>query len=105
MALAAYGDPDRYYKELRDLVVLGEHGAVHVAPPWGTYDTTTPLLLDDLTWSPPQAADQPFTLRADLAAAAQRVFSDAVVHVARHLRHVTTADTLVFSGGCALNSA
>ncbi len=104
MALAAYGDPDRHYKELRDLVVLGEQGGIHVAAPWGTYDTTTPLHLDGIDWTPARAADQPFALRADLAAAAQRVFSEAVVHIARHLRHLTAADTLVFSGGCALNS-
>ncbi|WP_155055420.1 carbamoyltransferase C-terminal domain-containing protein [Streptomyces blattellae] len=104
MALAAHGDPDRFYKALHDVLVLGDNGHVHVVAPWGSYDTDTPLVLGDAEWTAPSAADKPLELRADLAAAAQRVFSEAVIHVARHLRHVTGARTLVFSGGCALNS-
>jgi carbamoyltransferase len=48
--------------------------------------------------------DIPLQDRADLAAAAQQVFAEAVVHVARHLRQLTGARDLVFSGGCALNA-
>jgi carbamoyltransferase len=36
--------------------------------------------------------------RADLAAATQELFEDAVVHVAAHLRRITGTDTLVFAG-------
>lgn len=104
MALAAFGDPDRYYKELRDLVHLGDGGHVHIAAPWGSYDSDTPLQLEDAVWTAQSADSKPLDARTDLAAAAQRVFAEAVVHVARHLRHVTAARTLVFSGGCALNS-
>ncbi|MBC9717824.1 carbamoyltransferase [Streptomyces sp. TRM66268-LWL] len=104
MALAALGDPDRHYKELRDLLVLGDNGFVHVESPWGTYDTDTPLSLDGVFWTAATAADKSLEMRADLAASAQRVFGEAVVHVATHLRRLTGAGTLVFSGGCALNS-
>ncbi|WP_435270119.1 carbamoyltransferase C-terminal domain-containing protein [Streptomyces sp. 1222.5] len=104
MALAAFGDPDRYYKELRDLVHLGDSGHVHIAAPWGSYDPDTPLRVEDAVWTARSADSKPLDARADLAAAAQRVFAEAVVHVARHLRHLTAARTLVFSGGCALNS-
>jgi carbamoyltransferase len=104
MALAAYGDPDRFHKEVRALVHLREDGLVHISAPWDTYDTTTPLPLDTTEWTAATAATKPLQSRADLAAAAQRTFSEAVVHVARHLRRLTTARTLVFSGGCALNS-
>ncbi|MFB6643148.1 carbamoyltransferase C-terminal domain-containing protein [Streptomyces chartreusis] len=104
MALAAHGDPDRFHKELRDLLVLGDNGFVHVTEPWGSYDTDTPLVLDGAKWTPDSATDKCLELRADLAAAVQRVFSEAVVHVAWHLRLLTGAPALVFSGGCALNS-
>ncbi|MEU3783420.1 carbamoyltransferase C-terminal domain-containing protein [Streptomyces sp900129855] len=104
MALAALGDPDRFHKELLDLLVLGDNGFMHVTGPWGSYDTDTPLVLDAAKWTPDSAADKSLELRADLAAAVQRVFGEAVVHVARHLRLLTGAPALVFSGGCALNS-
>ncbi|MGW0885352.1 carbamoyltransferase C-terminal domain-containing protein [Streptomyces sp. NPDC002671] len=104
MALAAFGDPDRYYKELRDLVRLGDDGHVHIAAPWGSYAPDTPLRVEGVVWTARSANSKPLDARADLAAAAQRVFAEAVIHVARHLRHLTAARTLVFSGGCALNS-
>lgn len=104
MALAAFGDPDRYYKELRGLVHLGENGHVHIATPWGSYDADTPLGIEDAVWTARSADSKPLDARADLAAAAQRVFAESVIHVARHLRRLTAARTLVFSGGCALNS-
>ncbi|MGW4798099.1 carbamoyltransferase N-terminal domain-containing protein [Nonomuraea sp. NPDC004297] len=56
------------------------------------------------TWLAGSVADASFEERADLAAAVQEIFSHAVVQVARHLRRITEATSLVFSGGCALNS-
>ncbi|NDL61121.1 carbamoyltransferase C-terminal domain-containing protein [Phytoactinopolyspora mesophila] len=104
MALAAYGDPARHRQALRALIHLGEDGHVGIAHPWGSADTTTPLLLGSRSWTAASAATASFGERADLAAAAQETFAIAVTHVARHLKHLTGADTLVFSGGCALNS-
>ncbi|MEV5847787.1 carbamoyltransferase C-terminal domain-containing protein [Streptomyces sp. NPDC051985] len=104
MALAAFGDPDRFYKELRELVHLGEDGFVRIAAPWGSHTPDIPLLVGDAVWTARSADSKSLDTRADLAAAAQRVFAEAVVHVARHLRRLTAARTLVFSGGCALNS-
>jgi carbamoyltransferase len=104
MALAAYGDPGRHHDEVRALIHLGSHGEVHVAHPLGSADADTPLLIGKRAWSADSVAEASLTERADLAAAVQEGFADAVTHVARHLRHLTEADTLVFSGGCALNS-
>lgn len=104
MALAAYGDPDRYRDEVRALIDLGTGGEVRIAHPLGSADTGTPLLIGKRAWTADSVAEASLTERADLAAAVQETFADAVTHVARHLRHVTEADTLVFSGGCALNS-
>lgn len=104
MALAALGDPDRYRVELRQLIQLGDDGAVRIAPGWGRYDLDTPRVLDERSWSRTTAAAISLQERADLAAAAQKAFEDAVVHVARHLRTITGCPTLVFAGGCALNT-
>ncbi|UED83180.1 carbamoyltransferase C-terminal domain-containing protein [Streptomyces profundus] len=104
MALAAFGDPQHYGPQIRELVRLGDDGEVHIAHPWGSADSSTPLLLDGRAWTVANVQGQPEKERADLAAAAQQVFAEAVVHVARHLQRLTRASALVFSGGCALNS-
>ncbi|GHJ40471.1 carbamoyltransferase C-terminal domain-containing protein [Streptomyces sp. TS71-3] len=104
MALAAFGDPQRYEAQVRELVHLGDDGDIRITDPWGSADSTTPLLLDGRAWTTGNVAQQPERERADLAAAVQQVFSGSVVHIARHLQRLTGAATLVFSGGCALNS-
>ncbi|MGH4018611.1 MAG: carbamoyltransferase C-terminal domain-containing protein [Pseudonocardiaceae bacterium] len=104
MALAALGDPHRYRDHLRVLVHLGEDGQVRIQPPLGSYDLDTPVSLGGQTWSRDTAAAFSLQDRADLAAAAQELFEDAVVHVATHLRRITGTDTLMFAGGCALNT-
>jgi carbamoyltransferase len=104
MALAAFGDPQRYGAHVRELVRLGEEGEVRIDHPWGSADGSTPLLLDGRAWTADNVAERPEHTRADLAAAVQEVFAESVVHIARHLQRLTRASALVFSGGCALNS-
>ncbi|MEU7398009.1 carbamoyltransferase C-terminal domain-containing protein [Streptomyces albogriseolus] len=104
MALAAFGDPQRYGAHIRELVRLGDEGEIRIDHPWGSADDNTPLLLDGRAWTAENVAEQPEHKRADLAAAVQEVFAESVVHIARHLQRLTHASTLVFSGGCALNS-
>ncbi|BFO14032.1 nodulation protein NolO [Streptomyces sp. KM77-8] len=104
MALAAFGDPQRYAAQLRDLVRLGDDGEVRIDHPWGSADSSTPLLLGGRAWTADNVAEQPEHERADLAAAVQEVFAESVIHIARHLQRLTRASALVFSGGCALNS-
>ncbi|MGH3564895.1 MAG: carbamoyltransferase C-terminal domain-containing protein [Pseudonocardia sp.] len=102
MAMAALGAPDRFRAAVQELVTLEPSGRVHVRFPWGWYRPGGPLALGGLEWD--RNEPQTERNRYDLAAAAQVVFEDAVVHVAAHLRAVTGADTLVFAGGCALNT-
>ncbi|QFY13725.1 carbamoyltransferase [Nonomuraea phyllanthi] len=104
MALAAFGDPSRYLDDVQQLLHLGADGAIHIASPFGSADTSTPVRIGGRSWTAGSVADASFGERADLAAAVQGVFSRAVIHVARHLRHITAATSLVLSGGCALNS-
>lgn len=104
MALAALGDPRRYRDHLRELIHLGDEGQVRIRPPLGSYDLDTRIDVGGQVWSRDTAAARSVQDRADLAAAAQELFEDAVVHVATHLRRITGSDTLVFAGGCALNT-
>ncbi|MEU1489397.1 carbamoyltransferase C-terminal domain-containing protein [Streptomyces sp. NPDC005776] len=104
MALAAFGDPQRYGPQIRELVRLGDDGEVRIGHPWGSSDSSTPLLLRGRAWTADNVVEQNDVERADLAAAVQDVFSGSVIHTARHLQRLTRASALVFSGGCALNS-
>ncbi|WP_328583016.1 carbamoyltransferase C-terminal domain-containing protein [Streptomyces sp. NBC_00370] len=104
MALAAFGDPHRYRPQIRELVRLGDDGEVRIGHPWGSADSSTPLLLRGRVWTADNVVEQTDAERADLAAAVQDVFSESVIHIARHLQRLTRASALVFSGGCALNS-
>jgi carbamoyltransferase len=49
--------------------------------------------------------EQPALEYADLARSMQKVFGDVMVEVLRHLRAQVGGDHLVYTGGCALNSA
>ncbi|KIF75142.1 carbamoyltransferase [Streptomyces sp. 150FB] len=104
MALAAFGDPQRYSSQIRELVLLGDDGEVSIGHPWGSADNSTPLLLRGRVWTADNVVEQTDSERADLAATVQEVFSESVIHIARHLQRLTRASALVFSGGCALNS-
>ncbi|GHD82320.1 carbamoyltransferase C-terminal domain-containing protein [Streptomyces goshikiensis] len=104
MALAAYGDPARYRHSIGELIRHGDDGTIRITAPYGSADTRTPLPLGSRTWTQESAGTVPLAERADLAASVQEAFAAAVVHIARHLRQLTGARALVFSGGCALNS-
>ncbi|MGW6817717.1 carbamoyltransferase C-terminal domain-containing protein [Streptomyces sp. NPDC055005] len=104
MALAAYGDPARYRQPIGQLIHLGDEGAVRIAAPYGSADSRTPLMAGGRAWTQGGVANVSLSERADFAAAVQEAFATAVVHTARHLRRLTRATDLVFSGGCALNS-
>lgn len=107
MALAAYGDPERYRSAVSDLIELLPEGGIRIRRPWGQYfpDQDGALRFGNEIWSVADANIRSFDDRADLAAAVQGVFERAVIHVARWLHEVTATPTLVYSGGCALNAA
>jgi carbamoyltransferase len=104
MALAAFGDPDRYRPALEQWIRLEAEGQVRITAPLGRYDLDSPLEIGDRAWSRASAGEVSETDRSDLAAAAQAVFEVALIHTARHLREATGSPRLVFAGGCALNS-
>jgi len=105
MALAAFGGPSPLVDDLRDRVRLSSAGHVEIAAQLGNSDRDGAITLGGRSWSPATAREVPLSPRADLAWAAQHVFEQMVVHVARHLRSLAAAsDRLTFVGGCALNA-
>lgn len=94
MGLAAYGEP-RFLEEMRSFVDLGADGRFVFDPYGGIWDWLTETL-----------ATQPHSMqvRADLAFAAQEIFAETVVTVAKEAHRQAPSSILSFGGGCALNT-
>lgn len=119
MGLSAYGEP-RFAPALRALVPARRHGQTrlvlryfrHHREPLARreggcaphYDAHfSPRIVELL--GPPRKAGDPLEERhADLAASAQLVYEERLLHVLRHLRERTGARRLCLAGGCAQNS-
>jgi carbamoyltransferase len=94
MGMAPYGDPHAF-----DLPPLEVHGAqVRIPDAWQTI-----LREKRFRWSNVDGERRKFEEVANLAAAGQRAFEDAVLEVARWLYGRTGAKDLCFAGGTALN--
>lgn len=102
MGLAAYGKP-RFYEELKKLIALRPGGEYQV-----NIDFRRPSLfgaqeLHGVLGSP-RLWGSPLTERhADIAASAQKVLEEAVLHLVEWLHTQTRLDTLCLAGGVALN--
>jgi carbamoyltransferase len=92
MGLAPFGDPDA--AGLPPLDVRGHE--VFIPPEWVKLTADQ----DTYRWTGDPAS---FTACADLAAAGQRAFEDALLQLVAWLHRRTGLDDLVFAGGCGLN--
>ncbi|MCS6817710.1 MAG: carbamoyltransferase [Acidobacteriota bacterium] len=108
MGAAAYGEPE-FYDFFRQNVLrltgeaefqlntaLLDH---HLAKRYQFPESLTRVL------GPPRRPDEPFTQRHfNIAASAQKVFEETVLHLLRWLKRVTGERALCLAGGCALNA-
>ena len=92
MALASYGDPERFAPVLRDHVRAGADGGFTVRP------------LDLASLAPPRRAGEDIAAEhADLAAALQVRLEEVVLDLARWLHARTGEQAITLAGGVALN--
>ena len=92
MGMSAFGDPDKYYKEIKDTFV-------------SCIDGPTVNFLNNLHrgcgWWKPDG------LRAmdiyDVAAATQKIYEEMLMSIMTWARENCNSKNLVFTGGCALN--
>jgi len=92
MALASYGDPDRFGPVFRDHVRATDDGGFRVDP------------VDLGSLVPPRLADTAWTdVHADLAAAVQQRLEEVVLDLARWLHARTGERAITLAGGVALN--
>ncbi len=108
MGLAPYGDPDRFYPIMSQLVRIDGEGRVCVDPSYFDYQNDGPRRCSDryhAAFGPPRRKGEGIQKHhEDVAAAAQRVLEDRVLEMCRILERRSTAEYLVISGGVALNS-
>lgn len=108
MALAAYGDPERFLADVRSLVRVHE-GAVELDLSFFEFflpftpHRFSPKLVS--AFGPPRDPAKPIEPHhMDLVAAVQAVFEEAVVDLLEHLHRTTGEPDLVIGGGAFMNS-
>ncbi|MBF0480610.1 MAG: carbamoyltransferase [Desulfovibrionaceae bacterium] len=109
MGLASYGDPDRYYNELKKSIFLLDEGRFKVNFKYFNYHVSrtrnrySPCF--EQIFGPPRMPGAEITKHhEDVAAGLQRVLEEACFHILTHLRKKTNSKNLCLSGGVALNS-
>ena len=101
MGLASYGTPRADYERmLRDLIAVD--GLLTVMP---QRSQARSLAGFATLLAHKRRPGQPALEYADLARTMQKVFGDVMIEVLRNLRAQVGGDHLVYTGGCALNSA
>lgn len=110
MGLAAYGDAESSsYKRMRELVELGEDGRIALDLNYfGYYLSPARSAVSEAftsAFGPARQPGDPFTQRHwDIAATAQRVLEDALLHLLRSLHQRTNLPQLAVGGGTFMNS-
>jgi carbamoyltransferase len=110
MGLASFGDPRRYADFFNKAIRLTPHGGIQI-PILGLnhsfadglfFTNSAAAIQHDLGIDGRSCAEQD---RADLSAALQRRFTEALFHICSYFQSQTQATNLVLSGGCAENCA
>jgi carbamoyltransferase len=109
MGLSSYGDPDRYYPAMRELVRWSDDGRLRLDMRYFAYHLsnwrrwTTPLFEE--RFGPAREPESEMTRRAeDIAAALQRVVEEAALALTHFLHRLVPSKNLCLAGGVALNS-
>jgi carbamoyltransferase len=106
MGLAAHGEP-RFRSELSEIVRLGDDGSLEVDLSYFDYYREAPRRYSRkfiARFGPERRPQDPIQDRhRDLAASAQAVLEDGMIHLARQLRRLTGARNLCLAGGVTLN--
>ena len=111
MGMAAYGDPKKYYKEIKSLIhwnaeslelTLNLKYFEHFNMKVSTY--YSPYFRKLFDFAPRLKSDELAQGHYDFAASAQRVFEEIVFAMLNSLHDSTGCPNLVMGGGCIMNS-
>lgn len=109
MGLASYGNPDsKVYHAMRKLFRLKKNGGYEFDMNYFSYHYTrksgVSKKFTDL-FGPSKSAGKDWSdHELDVAAAAQHIVENVVMHMATHLKKITGSSNLCMAGGVALNS-
>ncbi len=118
MGLAPYGEPSRL-EDMRKLVKLLPGGRFEIDLDYFSWEYSTERLFTDkftelfgnprprrleLDLDRPGEMDENSQRYADIAASAQVLIEEIVLHIARHAHEATESENLCLAGGVALNS-
>lgn len=116
MGLAGYGKESDFCKYMEEVVLLGEKGRVFINPDylcfWDERAPKSPSVSMDYltakfygTFGERRKLHQKINQRdMDFAYAVQKRLEEALIHIAKHLHHLTGSKNLCMAGGVALNS-
>lgn len=110
MALAAYGDPQRFRQQLDTFIQFDDEGQFQYLPALrpGTlrYASTEigRIILPQLVGPGRQDGEEVTQTHRDVAAAVQAICEEIMLRQARFLKRETGAKTLLLAGGVGLNS-
>jgi carbamoyltransferase len=108
MGLSAWGDRDAFYKDFKKLVTLKRDGTFELDLSYFMYHRVRDRWVSEKfyrTFGPRRQRGEEINDRhRAVAAAAQRVLEDTILHMTEHLHHATRQTTLCIAGGVALNS-
>ena len=110
MGLASFGDPSRYSGFFQSAIRLQPEGGIEIPCLMLNEDFADGLFFRksaeaierDLGF---HGTDCPMEQRADVSAALQQRFTEALFHICGHFRKQTGLRSLLLSGGCAENCA
>jgi carbamoyltransferase len=109
MGLASYGDPDRFYRDMRELVRWTEDGKLAIDLRYVSYHLSgwerwvSPAFV--ARFGPAREPESEMTRHyEDVSAALQRVVEEAALALVRHLHRLVPSRNLCLAGGVALNS-
>ncbi|MBU1164346.1 carbamoyltransferase [Patescibacteria group bacterium] len=104
MAMAALNSGKKFYHEVKDLIKFENNGLIFINKGLGSKLPTEEINIGGIKWSPDNVHRIDFNARCALASAVQKVFEEAVLYIAVYLKKITGCDSIILSGGCALNS-
>ncbi len=109
MGLAPYGDPQRFYASLREIVRWSDDGRLDIDLRFIAYHLSAWQRWTSAAFAarfgPPRVPESELRdEHRDLAAALQRVTEDAALAFLRHLHRLVPSRNLCLAGGVALNS-
>ena len=109
MGLASYGDPERYYREFKDIIIFDrKKGELRLKLDYFTYYVWSPRRYSEQfieRFGPERYENDEITDRhKDIAASFQKRIEDVVLEMCEYLYKKTKSKNLCLSGGVAMNS-